>query len=59
MYAEGAGVGGRNTVNYWGANNWEDNTGHTNHKVEMNEIKEELKIYLTISVAGSQWCMEQ
>ena len=34
VYAEGAGVGGRNWVNYWGANNWEDNTGHTNHKVK-------------------------
>ena len=32
VWAEGAGVGGRNWVDFWGENNWEDNTGHTNHK---------------------------
>ena len=33
VFAEGAGVGGRNRVGYWGDNNWEDNTGNTNQKV--------------------------
>ena len=32
VWAEGAGQGGRNWVDYWGENNWEDNTGNTNHK---------------------------
>ena len=40
VYAEGAGVGGRNSVNYWGANNWEDNTGNTNHKVKLYRRQE-------------------
>ena len=33
VFAEGAGVGGRNRVGYWGDNNWEENTGNTNQKV--------------------------
>ena len=28
VFAEGAGVGGRNRVGFWGDNNWEENTGH-------------------------------
>ena len=33
VFAEGAGVGGRNRVGFWGDNNWEENTGNTNQKV--------------------------
>ena len=25
-------MGGRNWVDFWGENNWEENTGNTNHK---------------------------
>jgi len=32
VFAEGAGVGGRNRVGFWGDNNWEENTGNTNQK---------------------------
>ena len=27
VFAEGAGVGGRNRVGFWGDNNWEENQG--------------------------------
>ena len=58
VFAEGAGVGGRNRVGYWGDNNWEENTGNTNQKVG-GEATDLIDSNDHLAVACIEWSLER